>query len=128
MMLDKPTLRRQLVANRALQNIPEQSHTLCRHLALFLRARPELTSIFLYAPFGSEPDVFALFALLPTGYRFALPVVGSGPDMQFHSFVPNKDPLPLNRWKIREPLPCPATLVAPDASTVLCVPGLAFDR
>jgi 5-formyltetrahydrofolate cyclo-ligase len=86
------------------------------------------SSIFLFAPFRSEPDLFSLFEALPE-VAFSLPVLArTGEDMDFYRHEPG-DALVANKWGILEPkITTESVASMPDETTTILVPSLAVDK
>ena len=116
--------QRQLIAPDVLERrSAELAAMLVQHLANI-----KVSSIFLYTPFRSEPNLLPLLETMPMA-TFSLPVVAKvGEDMEFYRYELG-DRLVANKWGIQEPIVDGDSIPSiPDATTAIIVPAVALDR
>lgn len=83
-------------------------------------------TILLFLTFGKEFQTdFLIGKALQSGKKVAVPRI-YGKVMKFHYIQSLNDPMELNRWEIREPLPSAPFWTPDDGKALMLTPGLAF--
>lgn len=91
----------------------------------WLRDRPEVRNLAVFAALPGEPDLRSLHGLCPR-VRLVYPLVGSGRRLSFHRVI-DPDGLVEGAYRIREPEPGSHPVVRVDEIDGFLCPGLAFD-
>jgi 5-formyltetrahydrofolate cyclo-ligase len=106
---------------RPAGDIAADSRALCERLSRFL---PPASCILTYLAFRNEPDLSALFDLLPEA-RWIVPRIAEGRRLALHPYDPGR--LVRHRFGMLEPA-AGLPVVDPAALDVALVPGVAFDQ
>ncbi len=124
MKAEKATLRRRFLRVReslSPEAVAAASAAICERLAGWDRLRKART-VMTYMAFRNEPDLSALFSLLPS-IRWVLPRI-EGRHLVLHPYVPGR--LTRHPFGMLEPDPA-LPVVDPATLDVVLVPGVAFD-
>lgn len=132
--MDKKQIRQQMKTQRAKLS---RETVLAYSNAIWEQIYPmdvfkSATTLLLYSSFGNEVNTVPLaHKALALGKRVAYPVTNmDAMTMTFHSVKDLSELLPVTSgsFKLHEPKANSKTIITPDATTLMIVPGLAFDQ
>lgn len=109
-----------------LREIPRPLPDVATPLASWLRARPGLQRITMFAPLPGEPDLMPLLSQMPDRFWF-FPRVVDGNQLAFHEIKHPSISLRPATLGILEPAPETPEIAIDHIDAFIC-PGLAFDR
>jgi 5-formyltetrahydrofolate cyclo-ligase len=124
--MDKTQLRRDFRSLRerlSAADVAAASAAICQRLAGWLNER-SAGQILTYLAFRNEPDLHALFDLLPH-VRWIVPRIVAGRRMMLHPYDPTR--LVRHRFGMLEPA-ADLPVIAPSTLDLVLTPGVAFDR